>query len=104
VKGEWRMVNEEKIIHLQKPESLRLEKVRMFDSAEEVENILRQLKDISSRYGMATRADLMDIVGVVPRSDDYRHGWLESTLNDSARVVQTPLGYFIELPASLRID
>lgn len=78
--------------------------LRMYETAEDAEKILRHLRKIAGEYGIATRGDYLKLIGVESYTDDYRHGWLESALVKCARVVPTPLGYFIELPVAFPID
>lgn len=75
--------------------------VIQYDIRAEAEKILNDMKKIASRYGCATRADYMDLVGIESNTIlDSKFGWVESELK-KARIVPGPFGWFIEFPRAV---
>lgn len=75
----------------------------IFETKEDAEKCLENLKDITDKYGCTTIADLYDVAGV--DIDKYytmnKYGW--TNLNH-VKIHQTRHGYVIDLPKALLID
>jgi hypothetical protein len=73
----------------------------IIESRGEAELVLDQLEEIISTYGMASVADLYDLVGITGRSyTDNKYGWTDIR---NAKVVRVRDGYILQLPRALPI-
>lgn len=73
----------------------------IFESRGEAEEVLTNLLDFIADYGVATVADLYDLVGITGPFTDNRYGWTDLR---TASVVRTRDGYVINLPKAIAID
>jgi len=73
----------------------------ILNTREDAENILSSLIDLIIDYGVASVADLYDMVGMDSDYTDQKYGWTE--LRDS-RVSRVREGYLINLPRPRPID
>ena len=71
------------------------------ESRGEAEVVLSHLVDLIEDYGMATVADLYDLVGITSNYTDDKYGWIN--LHD-ARVDPVRGGYLIRLPRPRLLD
>jgi hypothetical protein len=85
---------------------LTLRKYRIFKTQYEAETVLLMLKETVARYGFASRADFLEFAGAEAAAMyiDNKYGWTKRAIDRTAQVVETPLGYFIELPHAFPID
>jgi len=67
----------------------------------EAEEVLSHLVDLVEDYGMATVADLYDLVGITSNYTDDKYGW---TNLHTASVSRVRGGYLISLPRTKVID
>lgn len=67
----------------------------------EAEEVLSHLVDLTEDYGMATVADLYDLVGITANFTDNKYGW--DSLG-SASVSRVREGYLINLPKTRLLD
>lgn len=67
----------------------------------EAEEVLSCLVDLVDDYGMASVADLYDMVGISTNYTDNRYGW---TNLRSAAVSRVRDGYLIDLPRAVPLD
>lgn len=67
----------------------------------EAEEVLSHLVDLTIDYGMASVADLYDLVGITSNFTDNKFGWAD--LN-SASVQRVRNGYMIHLPKTISLD
>jgi hypothetical protein len=67
----------------------------------EAEEVLSQLVDLIEDYGMASVADLYELVGITGNFTDNKYGWTK--LND-ASVSRVRDGYLIDLPRATPLD
>ena len=67
----------------------------------EAEEVLNNLVDLVTDYGMASVADLYDLVGIPTNYTDNKYGW---TNLSSARPVRVRDGYLLDLPRPLPLD
>jgi len=67
----------------------------------EAEEVLSHLVDLTIDYGMASVADLYDLVGITSNFTDNKFGWAD--LN-SASVQRVRKGYMIHLPKTITLD
>lgn len=67
----------------------------------EAEEVLSHLVDLTIDYGMASVADLYDLVGIESNFTDNRYGW---TNLESASVSRVHGGYLINLPRTQVIE
>ena len=73
----------------------------IFDSRGEAEEVLTRMDELLDSYGLATVADLYDLVGVTGNYTDCKYGW---TSLRYAEVVRVRDGWKIKLPKALPID
>lgn len=73
----------------------------ILESRGEAEEVLSHLVDLTEDYGMASVADLYDLVGVTSNFTDNKYGWDNLS---SARVVPVRGGYLLELPRPIVLD
>lgn len=85
---------------------LPLRKYRIFKTRDEAETVLLMLKETVARYGFASRSDFLEFAGAEAAAKyiDIKYGWTKSAIDRTAQVVETPLGYFIELPHAFPLD
>lgn len=73
----------------------------ILESRGEAEEVLSHLVDLTEDYGMASVADLYDLVGVTSNFTDNKYGWDNLS---SGRVVPVRGGYLLELPRPIVLD
>ena len=73
----------------------------IFESRGEAEEVLGNLVDFIMDYGVATVADLYDLVGITGPFTDNKYGWTDLSM---ATVVRVRDGYLINLPRAVAID
>lgn len=73
----------------------------VLDSRSEAEEVLDQLSNIIDMYGVASVADLYDLVGVSDNYTDQKYGW---TNIRNAEAIRVRDGYLLKLPKALPID
>lgn len=73
----------------------------LLETRGEAEEVLSLLVELTDSYGMATVADLYDLVGVTSEFTDTKYGW-ESL--GGATVDRTRSGYLINLPRTIQLD
>ena len=69
----------------------------ILDSRGEAEEVLSHLVDLVDDYGMASVADLYDLVGITSNFTDNKYGW---TNLSSASVSRVRDGYLIDFQVS----
>ena len=67
----------------------------------EAEEVLDRLAELIQTYGMASVADLNDLIGITGEYTDNKYGW---TNVRTARAVRVPDGYMLDLPRPMPID
>jgi hypothetical protein len=67
----------------------------------EAEDVLSHLVDLTIDYGMATVADLYDLVGITSNHADIKYGWTDLRNSSVSRVRG---GYLINLPRTQTLD
>ena len=77
--------------------------VGLIISKTEAENALNGLRLMINRYGLATRADLKELMKEKAYWFDYRCGWMECHLNKS-EIVKTMSGYTLKMPPAVFVD
>lgn len=74
----------------------------IIESRGDAELVLDQLEEIISTYGVASVADLYDLVGITGRGyTDNKYGWTDIR---NAKVVRVRDGYILQLPRALPIS
>ena len=73
----------------------------VLDSRGEAEEVLSHLVDLTIDYGMASVADLYDLVGITSNFTDNKYGWNDLSTATVSRVRD---GYLIDLPKTVPID
>lgn len=73
----------------------------ILESRGEAEEVLSHLVDLTEDYGMASVADLYDLVGVTSNFTDNKYGWDNLS---SGRVIPVRGGYLLELPRPIVLD
>lgn len=73
----------------------------VLDSRGEAEEVLERMDELIDKYGIASVADMYDLVGITDNYTDNKYGW--TTLR-SAEVVRVRDGYMIKLPRPKAID
>lgn len=75
----------------------------ILDNRGEAEEVLTRMDELVEVYGMASVADLYDLVGITGNYTDNKYGWTEMTIK-SARVERVRDGYMIKLPKALPLN
>ena len=73
----------------------------VLESRGEAEDVLDNIEDIISRYGMASVADLYELVGITGNHTDFKYGWTDIR---NASIVHIRDGYLIKMPKALPLD
>lgn len=73
----------------------------VLESRGEAEEVLSHLVDLTEDYGVATIADLYDLVGITSNFTDNKYGW---TNLSNATVSRVRDGYLVNLPKAMVID
>lgn len=73
----------------------------IFETRGEAEEVLGNLVDFIVDYGVASVADLYDLVGITGPFTDNKYGWTDLSM---ATVVRVRDGYLINLPRAVAID
>lgn len=73
----------------------------IFGTRGEAEEVLGNLVDFIVDYGVASVADLYDLVGITGPFTDNKYGWTDLSM---ATVVRVRDGYLINLPKAIAID
>lgn len=73
----------------------------IIESRGEADMVLEQLEEIIATYGVASVAELYDLVGISGRFTDNKYGWTDLR---NAKVVRGRDGYILQLPRALPID
>lgn len=66
-----------------------------FDTREDAKNVLEAMRDVITRYGFVTQADLYDLTGFPSTHADNKLGW---TKLEKVRIRKTEKGYVINFP------
>ena len=67
----------------------------------EAEEVISQLEDLISLYGMASVADLYDLVGIAHDYTDVKYGWMNVR---NAEVVRVRDGYKLKMPKAIPLN
>lgn len=67
----------------------------------EAQEVLNNLADLTQDYGMATVADLYDLVGITQSFTDTKYGWTDLSRATISRVRE---GYLLNLPKTIVLD
>ena len=81
-----------------------LEGLRIFEDKKYADDVLSGVMKFANWYGVTLVSDYKELLGVKASDDDRKSGWIIDALNRYAKVVETPCGYFIELPRAFPID
>lgn len=73
----------------------------ILDSRSDAEDVLTSMDELIEAYGVASVADLYDLVGMDSNYTDNRYGW---TNLRSAQVVRVRDGYLLKLPKALPLN
>lgn len=73
----------------------------VLSSMGEARDVLARMDELISTYGMASVADLYDLVGISGNYTDNKYGW---TNIKSARIVRVRDGYRIDMPRAMVIE
>ena len=73
----------------------------IIESRGEAEEVLSHLVDLTEDYGMASVADLYDLVGITSNFTDNKYGWDNLSGASISRVRD---GYLINLPKAILLD
>lgn len=73
----------------------------ILDNRGEAEDVLARMDELVATYGIASVADLYDLVGITGNYTDNKYGWTDVR---SATVVRTRDGYLIKLPKVLPLN
>lgn len=73
----------------------------ILESRGEAEEVLSCLVDLTDEYGMASVADMYDLVGITSNFTDNKYGWFDLGRASVSRVRE---GYLISLPRTEVID
>ena len=67
----------------------------------EAEEVLTRMDELIATYGMASVADLVELVGEIPNYTDHKYGWTDLRHAGIKRVRD---GYLIEMPKAIVIE
>lgn len=81
-----------------------LEGLRIFEDRKEAERVLESIMQCAYWYGVVLISDYKDFVGIEGEYSDNRTGWKIDALKRYANIIDTPCGYFIQLPPAFPID
>lgn len=73
----------------------------VLDNRGEAEDVLSRMDELIAVYGLASVADLYDLVGISGSYTDNKYGWTDIR---SATVVRVKDGYLIKLPKALPLN
>jgi hypothetical protein len=73
----------------------------ILDNRGEAEEVMMRMDELINIYGMASVADLYDLVGFTGRYTDNKYGWTDIR---SAKVIRTRDGYLLKFPRALPLD
>lgn len=73
----------------------------LLETRGEAEEVLSHLVDLTEDYGMASVADLYDLVGITSNFTDNKYGW-DNLSNATVEIVRG--GYLIDLPRTMVLD
>ncbi len=73
----------------------------ILDNRGDAEDVLTNMDDLISKYGMVSVGDLYDLVGVTGNYTDEKYGWTD--LRD-ASVIRIRDGYVLKLPKALPLN
>lgn len=73
----------------------------ILESRGEAEKVIGELSDLVIDYGMASVADLYDMVGISTSYTDNKYGWMNL---GTARAVRVRDGYLLDLPRPMPLD
>lgn len=73
----------------------------VLESRGEAEEVLSGLVDLIEEYGMASVADLYELVGVTSNFTDNKYGWINLSNASVSRVRE---GYLLDLPRPILLD
>lgn len=71
------------------------------DSRGEAEDVLARMDEIIDTYGVASIADLYELVGITGNYTDNKYGW---TSMRNAQVVHVRDGYMLKMPKAMPIE
>lgn len=72
-----------------------------FENRRDAEEVLSQMDDLISTYGMASVADLYGAMGLQDSYTDRKYGW---TNLRNAEIVHTRGGYLLKMPRAMLLD
>lgn len=75
----------------------------IFENTDEAQEVVDCLLNIFQEFGVASVADLYDLVGITPQFIDNSYGWRKLTSKD-AIIKKTKLGYVLKLPETTVLD
>ena len=67
----------------------------------EAEDVLSRMDELIGQYGVASIADLYDMVGITGSYTDCKYGWTDIR---NATIVRVPNGYLLKFPKALPLD
>lgn len=73
----------------------------ILESRGEAEEVLARLDELVDKYGLASVADLNELVGISGEYTDNKYGWTDVR---NAMVVRTRDGYLIKMPKAMPLD
>ena len=73
----------------------------VLDKRDEAEDVLSRMDELISTYGMASVADLYELVGVTGNYTDNKYGWTDIR---SASAIRVRDGYLLKLPKALPLN
>ncbi|MFI3115336.1 MAG: hypothetical protein R3Y12_04255 [Clostridia bacterium] len=73
----------------------------ILDNRGEAEEVLCNMDDLISKYGMVSVADLYDLVGITGNYTDNKYGWTDIR---NASVVRIRDGYALKLPKAVALN
>ena len=73
----------------------------ILETRAEAEDVLNRLDELISIYGMASVADLYDLVGISGQYTDNKYGWTDTRSATSVRVRD---GYLLKMPRAIPLN
>lgn len=73
----------------------------IFDTLENVKNVLDRLERIIKTYGVVMVSDLCEFVGIASKCTDHKYGWISTA---SAKIFKTRNGWELKMPRPLPLE
>jgi hypothetical protein len=73
----------------------------IFDSRKDARLLIKNMTDVTDKYGFITVADYKDLIGLTVTFKDYTIGWMQNT---KWKIIMVKKGYKIQLPEPIDVS